>query len=75
MEDFNQRLFEEHKELVTRLEKLTKALHTDGFRQKVGKYQYALMRMQANGMRTYIQALELRMADLDIVYTDNYICL
>lgn len=66
MEEFQKRMCEEYKELVDRLTKLQTALGKDGFREKVGDYQYKLMKEQAQGMEMYIKALTARMKDMDI---------
>ena len=66
MEDFKKRMCDEHAELKERLTKLNAALGKDGFREKVGDYQYKLMVEQAQGMEKYLKALEARMRDMDI---------
>ncbi len=66
MEDFKKRMCDEHTELKERLTKLNAALGKDGFREKVGDYQYKLMVEQAQGMEKYLKALEARMKDMDI---------
>ena len=66
MEDFQKRMLDEHAELKERLTKLNAALGKDGFREKVGDYQYKLMVEQAQGMEKYLKALEARMKDMDI---------
>lgn len=55
-----------HIQLVERLSKLNAALKKEGFLQKVGEYQYKLMVKQAVGMTTYLEALEYRMADMNL---------
>ena len=50
MEDFQKRMLDEHSELKDRLTKLNAALAKYGFREKVGDYQYKLMKEQAQGM-------------------------
>lgn len=57
---------DEHAELKERLNKLNAALGKDGFREKVGDYQYKLMVEQAQGMEKYLKALEARMKDMGI---------
>lgn len=57
---------DEHAELKERLIKLNAALGKDGFREKVGDYQYKLMVEQAQGMEKYLKALEARMKDMGI---------
>lgn len=66
MEDFQKRMCEEHDELVERLSKLNAALKKECFLQKVGEYQYKLMVKQSVGMANYLEALEYRMADMNI---------
>ena len=66
MEEFQKRMCEEYKELADRLTKLQTALGKDGFREKVGDYQYKLMKEQAQGMEMYLKALTARMKDMDI---------
>ena len=66
MEDFKKRMCDEHAELKERLTKLNAALGKDGFREKIGDYQYKLMVEQAQGMEKYLKALEARMRDMDI---------
>ena len=66
MEDFKKRMCDEHAELKERLTKLNAALGKDGFREKVGDYQYKLMVEQAQGMDKYLKALEARMEDMGI---------
>lgn len=66
MEDFQKRMLDEHAELKERLTKLNAALGKDGFREKVGDYQYKLMVEQAQSMEKYLKALEARMKDMDI---------
>ena len=50
MKDYQKRMLDEHSELKDRLTKLNAALAKDGFREKVGDYQFKLMREQAQGM-------------------------
>ena len=66
MEDFQKRMLDEHNELVERLSKLNVALKKEGFLQKVGEYQYKLMMKQSVGMTIYLEALEYRMADMNL---------
>ena len=44
MEDFQKRKLDEHSELKDCLTKLNAALAKDGFREKVGDYQFKLMK-------------------------------
>lgn len=66
MEDYQKRMLDEHNELVERLSKLNVALKKEGFLQKVGEYQYKLMMKQSVGMTIYLEALEYRMADMNL---------
>ncbi len=67
MEDFQKRMLDEHIELKERLTKLNAALSKDGFREKVGDYQYKLMKNQAHGMEEYLSALEGRLVDMGLI--------
>ena len=51
----------EHSELSERIGKLNVALCNDGFREKVGDYQFKLMKEQALGMEKYYLALTARL--------------
>lgn len=66
MEEFQRRMLIEHSELKERITKLQTALSKEGFREKVGDYQYKLMKEQVQGMITYYKALTARMTDMDI---------
>lgn len=66
-DDFMDRLRIEHDELYDRLTKLNAALGKDGFREKVGDYQYKMMVKQASGMQQYYNALKNRMVDMGII--------
>lgn len=66
MEDFKKRMCDEHTELIERLIKLNAALSKEGFREKVGDYQYELMLLQLQGMDKYLGALEDRMKNMGI---------
>lgn len=67
MEDFQKRMLDEHSELKDRWTKLNAALAKDGFREKVGDYQYKMMVKQASGMQEYYNALRNRMVDAGII--------
>ena len=67
MEDFQKRMLDEHSELSERLHKLEAALAKDGFREKVGDYQFKLMKEQAQGMEMYFKALTSRMVDMGLL--------
>ena len=66
MEDFQKRMLNEYSELKDRWTKLNVALAKDGFREKVGDYQYKLMKEQAQGMEMYLKALTAIMKDMNI---------
>lgn len=66
MEEFQKRMLIEHSELKECITKLQTALSKDGFREKVGDYQYKLMKEQVQGMITYYKALTARMTDMNI---------
>ena len=66
MEDYQKRMLDEHSELKDRWTKLNAALAKDGFREKVGDYQYKLMKEQAQGMEMYLKSLTARMKDMNI---------
>ncbi len=67
MEDYQKRMLDEHSELKERLTKLNAVLCKDGFREKVGDYQYKLMKKQAHGMEEYLSALEGRLIDKGLI--------
>ena len=67
MEEFQKRMLDEHNELEKRLINLQTALVKDGFREKVGDYQFKLMKEQAQGMKMYYQALSKRLADMGLL--------
>lgn len=70
MEDYQKRMLDEHSELENRLLKLDAALAKDGFREKVGDYQFELMNDQLLGMKKYHIALTARLADMGLL-NDN----
>lgn len=69
MENFKKRMLDEHRELGERLTKLNAALGKDGYREKVGDYQYKLMKEQAHGMGMYYKALNARVINMGIDVT------
>ena len=71
MEDFKERMCQEHSELSDRLGKLNVALCKDGFREKVGDYQFKLMKEQALGMDKYHLALTARLIDMGLFPNDE----
>ena len=66
MDDFKERMCQEHSELSERIGKLNVALCKDGFREKVGDYQFKLMKEQALGMEKYYLALTARLVDMGL---------
>ena len=69
--DFIDRVRIECDELDDRLTKLNEVLNKDGFREKVGDYQYKLMSLQSYCMELYLIALEYRMKSVDIEIQAN----
>jgi hypothetical protein len=67
MEDFQKRMLDEHSELKDRWTKLNAALAKDGFREKVGDYQFELMKEQSSGMKKYYLALTARLTDMGLL--------
>ena len=67
MEDFQKRMLDEHSELKDRWTKLNEALAKDGFREKVGDYQFKLMKEQSLGMQKYYLALTARLTDMGLL--------
>lgn len=55
----------EFKELEDKYLKLHRALGVDGFREKVGDYQYKLLREQELAMEQYHRTLAWRLADME----------
>jgi len=64
MDAFLERLINEEKELGEKIASLTKALHADGFSQKVGDCQFSLLFLQHSTMIAYRQVLIMRIADI-----------
>lgn len=67
MKDFQKRMLNEHSKLKNRLTKLNAALAKDGFREKVGDYQFKLMKEQSLGMKKYYLALTARLTDMGLL--------
>jgi len=63
-ESFLDRLIREEKELGEKIVGLNKGIHSDGFAQKVGEYQFNLLCLQHSTMIAYRQILVMRIADL-----------
>lgn len=71
MEDYQKRMLDEHSDLKDRLAKLNAALAKDGFREKVGDYQFKLMKEQALGMQKYFIALTARLNDMGLLSNEQ----
>lgn len=71
MEDYQKRMLDEHSDLKDRLAKLNAALAKDGFREKVGDYQFKLMKEQAFGMQKYFIALTARLNDMGLLSNEQ----
>lgn len=71
MEDFKERMCQEHSELSERIGKLNVALCNAGFREKVGDYQFKLMKEQALYMEKYYLALTARLVDMGLFPNDE----
>ena len=67
MKDYQKRMLNEHSELEKRWLKLNAALAKDGFREKVGDYQFKLMNEQSLGMKKYYFALTARLIDMGLL--------
>jgi hypothetical protein len=61
---FLERLILEEEELGEKITALNKALHSDGFAQKVGDYQFELLNLQHGAILTYRRVLIMRIKDL-----------
>ena len=66
-EKFQEELLIEFNELKERLDSLNANLKTKGYREKVGDYQFKLIKKQALGMDMYYNALSERLKDLNII--------
>ena len=66
MDDFKERMCQEHSELSERIGKLNVDLCNDCFREKVGDYQFELMKEQALYMEKYYLALTARLVDMGL---------
>lgn len=67
MENYQKRMLDEYNELKERYDKLNVALCTDDFREKVGDYQFDLMKEQLLGMKKYLIALIDRLNDMGLL--------
>ena len=66
-EKFQEELLIEFNELKERLDSLNTNLKNKGYREKVGDYQFKLIKKQALGMEMYYNALSERLKDLNII--------
>ena len=64
---YQKELLIEFNELKKRLDSLNTNLTTDGYCEKVGDYQFKLMKKQSLGMETYYNALSERLKDIGII--------
>ena len=71
MENYQKRMLDEHSDLKDRLAKLNAALAKDGFSEKVGDYQFKLMKEQALGMQKYFIALTARLNDMGLLSNEQ----
>ena len=66
-EKYQKELLIEFNELKNRLDSLNTNLNTDGYCEKVGDYQFKLMKKQSLGMEMYYNALSERLKDIGII--------
>ena len=64
---YQKELLIEFNELKNRLDSLNTNLSTDGYCEKVGDYQFKLMKKQSLGMEMYYNALSERLKDIGII--------
>lgn len=64
---YQKELLIEFNELKKRLDSLNTNLTTDGYCEKVGDYQFKLMKKQSLGMEMYYNALSERLKDIGII--------
>lgn len=64
---YQKELLVEFNELKKRLDSLNTNLKTYGYCEKVGDYQFKLMKKQALGMEMYYNALSERLKDIGII--------
>lgn len=65
-ESWQKNLVDEYQVLDERIVKLTTALNTAGFKEKVGETQYKLLTSQLKVMNEYETILEERLVDLGL---------
>lgn len=66
-EEYQKELLIEFNELKKRLDSINSNLNTDGYCEKVGDYQFKLMKKQSLGMEMYYNALSERLKDIGII--------
>ena len=64
---YQKELLIEFNELKKRLDSLNTNLNTDGYCEKVGDYQFKLMKKQSLGMEMYYNALSERLKYIGII--------
>ena len=64
---YQKELLIEFNELKKKLDSLNTNLTTDGYCEKVGDYQFKLMKKQSLGMEMYYNALSERLKDIGII--------
>lgn len=64
---YQKELLIEFNELKNRLDSINSNLNTDGYCEKVGDYQFKLMKKQSLGMEMYYNALSERLKDIGII--------
>lgn len=71
MKDFVKRLIDEHKQLNENIAKLNNFLkiQTDNF--TISLHEFGAMNIQLNAMKSYSEALTIRLALHGIIVTDN----
>ena len=66
-EKYQKELLIEFNELKKRLDSLNSNLNTYGYCEKVGDYQFKLMKKPSLGMEMYYNALSERLKDMEII--------
>lgn len=64
---YQKELLIEFNELKKRLDSINSNINTDGYCEKVGDYQFKLMKKQSLGMEMYYNALSERLKDIGII--------
>lgn len=64
---YQKELLIEFNELKKRLDSINSNINTDGYCEKVGYYQFKLMKKQSLGMEMYHNALSERLKDMEII--------